>query len=137
MRAIFSKIEAKNAGIAIATTSSFNEDIWKKSRISLSFLSRQSTNYMNPYSLKPLPSDIQALLADKFRVLRKAQGYSQEEMAKRSGVSLGSLKRFENTGQISLESLLKLSHLLDRLDDFKTVFVQGEDMKQIEKLFKS
>ena len=92
---------------------------------------------MNPYSLKPLPSDIQASLANKFRVLRKAQGYSQEETAKRSGVSLGSLKRFENTGQISLESLLKLSHLLDRLDDFKTVFVQGEDMKQIEKLFKS
>ena len=90
---------------------------------------------MNPYSLKPLPSDIQASLADKFRVLRKAQGYSLEEMAKRSGVSLGSLKRFENTGQISLESLLKLSHLLDRLDDFKTVFVQGEDMKKIEKLF--
>ncbi len=92
---------------------------------------------MNPYSLKPLPSDIQASLAVKFRVLRKAQGYSQEEMAKRSGVSLGSLKRFENSGQISLESLLKLSHLLDRLDDFKTVFEQGEDMKQIEKLFKS
>ena len=92
---------------------------------------------MNPYSLKPLPSDIQASLANKFRVLRKAQGYSQEETAKRSGVSLGSLKRFENTGQISLESLLKLSHLLDRLDDFKSVFIQGEDMKQIEKLFKS
>lgn len=92
---------------------------------------------MNPYSLKPLPSDIQASLADKFRVLRKAEGYSQEEMAKRSGVSLGSLKRFENTGQISLESLLKLSHLLDRLDDFKCVFAPGEDMKRIEKLFKS
>jgi len=40
MRVIFSKIEAKNAGIAIATTSIFNEDICKKSRISLSFLSR-------------------------------------------------------------------------------------------------
>lgn len=92
---------------------------------------------MNPYSVKPLPSDIQASLADRCRVLRKAEGYSQEEMAKRSGVSLGSLNRFENTGQISLESLLKLSHLLDRLDDFKTVFVQGEDMKRIEKLFKS
>jgi len=92
---------------------------------------------MNPYSVKPLPSDIQASLADKFRKLRRAQGYSQEEMAKRSGVSLGSLKRFENSGQISLESLLKLSHLLDRLDDFKSVFVQGEDMNRIEKLFKS
>lgn len=92
---------------------------------------------MNPYSLKPLPSDIQASLADKFRVLRKAQDYSQEEMAKISGVSLGSLKRFENSGQISLESLLKLSYLLDRLNDFKSVFVQGEDRNQIVKIFKS
>jgi transcriptional regulator with XRE-family HTH domain len=92
---------------------------------------------LNPYSLKPLPSDIQASLADKFRVLRKAQDYSQEEMAKISGVSLGSLKRFENSGQISLESLLKLSYLLDRLNDFKSVFVQGEDRNQIVKIFKS
>ena len=94
-------------------------------------------NAMNPYSVKPLPSDIQASLAVRFRKLRKAQGYSQEEMAKRSGVSLGSLKRFENTGLISLESLLKLSHLLDRLEDFKGVFAPDEDMKRIEKLFKS
>ena len=32
-------------------------------------------------------------------------------MAERSGVSLGSLKSFENTGKISLDSLLKLMHL--------------------------
>jgi len=92
---------------------------------------------MNKYSVKPIPSDIQSALAERFRKLRKAEGYSQAEMAQRSGVSLGSLKRFELTGQISLESLLKLAYLLDRLDDFKSVFVQGEDMKQIEKLFKS
>jgi hypothetical protein len=39
MGAIFSKIEAKNAGIAVATASIFNEDIWKKSPILLSSLS--------------------------------------------------------------------------------------------------
>jgi hypothetical protein len=39
MGAIFSKIKAKNAGIAVATASIFNEDIWKKSRILLSSLS--------------------------------------------------------------------------------------------------
>jgi L-asparagine transporter-like permease len=44
MRAIFSKIKAKNAVIAVATASIFNAEIWKKSRISLSSLSRQSTN---------------------------------------------------------------------------------------------
>ncbi len=39
MAVIFSKIEAKNAGIAVATASIFNEDIWKKNHISLSSLS--------------------------------------------------------------------------------------------------
>ncbi|HQV68098.1 MAG TPA: helix-turn-helix transcriptional regulator, partial [Saprospiraceae bacterium] len=52
---------------------------------------------MNKYSVKPLPSDIQSALAERFRKLRKAEGYSQAEMAQRSGVSLGSLKRFELT----------------------------------------
>lgn len=90
---------------------------------------------MNKYSVKPIPSDIQSALAERFRKLRKAKGYSQAEMAQRSGVSLGSLKRFELTGQISLESLLKLAYLLDRLDDFMKVFEPGVDMKRLEKLF--
>ncbi len=92
---------------------------------------------MNNYSVKPLPSDIQSALAERFRKLRKAEGYSQAEMAQRSGVSLGSLKRFELTGQISLESLLKLAHILDRLEDFMKVFEPSVDMKRIEKLFNS
>ncbi|MCF6332796.1 MAG: hypothetical protein L3J11_05880 [Draconibacterium sp.] len=56
-------------------------------------------------------------------------------MAERSGVSLGSLKRFENTEKISLESLLKLAHLLGRLKDFKNVFQPNKNLKDIEKLF--
>jgi transcriptional regulator with XRE-family HTH domain len=60
---------------------------------------------------------------------------SQEEMAERSGVSFGSLKRFENTGKISLESLLKLMHLLGRLDDFDHVLKSKENHDDIEKLF--
>ncbi len=43
MEAIFSKIKAKNAVIALAMASIFNEDIWKNSPILLSYLSRQST----------------------------------------------------------------------------------------------
>jgi hypothetical protein len=43
MSVIFSKIKAKNAGIAVATARIFNADIWKKNNISLSSLSGQST----------------------------------------------------------------------------------------------
>jgi len=39
MAVIFSKLKAKSTGIAVATASIFNEEIWKKNQISLSYLS--------------------------------------------------------------------------------------------------
>jgi transcriptional regulator with XRE-family HTH domain len=60
---------------------------------------------------------------------------SQEEMAERSGVSLGTLKRFENTGKISLDSLLKLMHLLGRLDEFDKLLLPKENLEDVKKLF--
>lgn len=56
-------------------------------------------------------------------------------MAERSGVSLGSLKRFESQGKISLESFLKLAHLLGRLEEFNHLLHPTENMDEIKKLF--
>ena len=67
------------------------------------------------------PSELMDTLKTKFRQRRKALGYTQLELSSRSGVSLGSLKRFENSGQISLESLLKLAFVLECLGDFDGV----------------
>jgi len=39
MAVIFLKIKAKNAGVAVATASIFNAEIWKKNHNSLSSLS--------------------------------------------------------------------------------------------------
>ncbi|HCQ12662.1 helix-turn-helix transcriptional regulator, partial [Flavobacterium sp.] len=91
---------------------------------------------MKNYSINKTPSQVQLELAERFKKLRKYKKLSQSELADKSGVSLGSIKRFEYTGQISLESLLKLAHLFDRLDDFEEIFVVDEDLKKIEKLFK-
>lgn len=87
------------------------------------------------YSLNKTPNQVQRELAEKFRIFRKSQKISQTNLAVKSGVSLGSIKRFEQTGQISLESLLKLTHLFDRLDDFDLIFKINEDLKAVEKLF--
>ena len=89
------------------------------------------------YFLSLTPTDISLELAGRHRALRKHARLSQAEMAERSGVSLGSLKRFENSGKISLESLLRLIHLLGRLNDFDNVLLPEENMKNIEKLFTS
>ena len=47
---------------------------------------------------------------------------SQRTLAERSGVSYGTLKKFERTGQISLTSLLKIALILDSLEDFQHLF---------------
>lgn len=74
-------------------------------------------------------------LVTKTQQLRKQNGVSQLELARRSGVSFGSVKRFETTGQISLESLLKIAYFFNRLEDFTTVFKVNEDLKNVERLF--
>ncbi len=89
------------------------------------------------YTLEPTPYEISMQIAQRHRALRKRQKTSQKEMAERSGVSLGSLKRFERSGKISLESLLKLAHLLGRLSDFDKVLEEKENPVNIERLFKT
>jgi len=73
------------------------------------------------------PQDIMEELRVKFKERRKSIGYTQTECATRSGVSLGSLKRFESSGQISLDSLLKLAFVLECLGDFDGVCEDIDD----------
>lgn len=87
------------------------------------------------YSLEPTPLEVSKALAERHRILRKQLKMSQEEMAERSGVSLGTLKRFENTGKISLESLLKLMHLLGRLNEVDNLLLPKENLDNVKKLF--
>jgi transcriptional regulator with XRE-family HTH domain len=65
------------------------------------------------------PKDIERLLADRVRAARLALGWKQATLAERSGVTLASLRRFERTGKVSLESLLRLCHALGRIDEFE------------------
>jgi transcriptional regulator with XRE-family HTH domain len=71
--------------------------------------------------LPKTPIDIMQELRAKFKEKRKSIGLTQIELAIRSGVSLGSLKRFEKSEQISLESLLKLALVLECLEDFRGI----------------
>lgn len=87
------------------------------------------------YSLKPTPTEVSLRLAKRHRMLRRQLRLSQEELADRSGVSLGSLKRFERTGKISLASLLRLMHLLGRLDEIDALLRPVENMEEVQKLF--
>lgn len=53
---------------------------------------------------------------------RIALGLTQSDLARRSGVPLGTLKRFERLGEVSLTTLLALAEALDALDGFHGLF---------------
>ena len=90
---------------------------------------------MAKFGIEKKPYDFLEEIALRHKIIRKQIGLSQSQLAQRSGVSLGSVKRFEQTGQISLESLLKLVQILDRLNDFELILKPFENLKEIDKLF--
>ena len=63
-------------------------------------------------------------IAERFRRIRRRRSISQQKMAEMSGVSYGSIKRFEATGQISLLSLTRLAIALDMANDLRSLFTQ-------------
>lgn len=70
------------------------------------------------------PLECLAQIAEKAKAKRLSLNLSQQNLSVRSGVSLGSIKRFERTGQISLESLLKLALVLKSLESFNSLFAE-------------
>ncbi len=62
-------------------------------------------------------SKAQGAIAENMRNRRLATGLTQQGLAKRSGVSIATLRKFEQKGAISLESFLRLAMVLDTLED--------------------
>jgi len=77
------------------------------------------------------PQEMLGQIAKKLRSRRLALDLSQQTLSMKSGVSYGVLKKFEQTGQISLESLLKLALALDCLKDFNNVFAPISSMNAL------
>lgn len=72
-------------------------------------------------------------LAQRVRNIRKRRSISQEKLASMSGVSYGSIKRFEMTGKISLLSLTKIAMALDIAGELRDIFtnVPYKDIQEI------
>ncbi|MBR2797919.1 MAG: helix-turn-helix transcriptional regulator [Clostridia bacterium] len=66
--------------------------------------------------------EMDAALAKRIRGIRKRRRLTQQALSERSGVSLGTLKRFETTGQISLLSLTKLAIALGCENEIRSLF---------------
>ena len=69
-----------------------------------------------------LPGQAKLDVAKREKERRKRLGLSQVERAKRADVSLGSLRRFEQTGDISFASLVNLCYALNCQDELEGLF---------------
>ena len=78
---------------------------------------------MNNFLFNPkTPNDIAKELVEKIRQHRKKLKISQAQLAIKSGVSLGSIKRFESKHEISLNSFIKIALNLEQ--DLENLFTQ-------------
>jgi len=71
------------------------------------------------------PGELGQIIAKNVRARRKVSKLSLRQLSEMSGVSYGSMKRFESSGEISLMSLLKISVVLDCTDEFEMLFASA------------
>ena len=68
------------------------------------------------------PVAIAKTISKQFKDRRLEQNVTQEALAQKSGVSLGSIKRFETKAEISLKNLLMLAVVLNTTSEFFELF---------------
>ncbi len=76
---------------------------------------------MNGLTLQT-PRDVLLACAQRAKELRLSENMTQKELADRTGASVGTIKRFEKTGEIQFHLLLSIALVLGRLDEFDAVF---------------
>lgn len=89
---------------------------------------------MGAYGDQKTPKEMMILLSENIKALRKQEKMSQKELSERSGVAYASIRKFEKTGIVSLESFLKMCDTFNRLTDFESILLPS-DMKQKKDLF--
>jgi transcriptional regulator with XRE-family HTH domain len=82
------------------------------------------------------PSAIVKGIASRMRDRRLELNLTQKGLAGKSGVSLGTLKRFENSYEISLKHLLMIAVVLDATGEFALLFSQKQ-YESIEEVLKA
>ena len=76
----------------------------------------------NHFLNQKTPNEIAKSLAERIKQQRKKLKISQEVLAQKSGVSLGSIKRYETKYEISLQSFIKIAIALDLDSDIENLF---------------
>ena len=74
------------------------------------------------FSISKTPRQIAVDVGKRAAKRRKELGFTQAQLAERAAVSLGSLRRFEQTGSVAFESLVRICIALGCEDDLEVLF---------------
>lgn len=79
------------------------------------------------------PSEIAKSMAERMKARRLELNLTRIGLAAKSGISFGSLKRFEDKFEISLSNLILLAIALNATEDFEALFgkVQYQTMDEL------
>lgn len=77
------------------------------------------------------PQEMMQKIAAATRAKRLSHNWSQQTLSERSGISYGTLKKFERTGRISLESLLMIAITLEAIQGFEDLFAPDPPEKAL------
>ena len=93
---------------------------------------------MNEFLLWDI-NEVAETLAKRTKELRLSRNWKQNTLASRAGVTLASLRRFEQTGRISLRSLLKIALTLGRIEEFTKLLTppKARTLDELRKLTKN
>jgi HTH-type transcriptional regulator / antitoxin HipB len=82
------------------------------------------------------PREMAQMLAQQVKALRLYRGWTQQETAERAGLTLATYRRFERTGHIALDRLLKLAVVLDARAGFDQLFARppARSLRELAKL---
>ena len=83
------------------------------------------------------PSKALIKIASLVRAQRIENRLTQENLAQRSGVSLSTLRKFERTGLISLESFLKLATVLGILENVINSLAAKKEYASIDEILEA
>jgi transcriptional regulator with XRE-family HTH domain len=90
---------------------------------------------MGEYGDQKSPKEMMLSLSKRTKSLRKQEKMTQKELSERSGVAYASVRKFESTGIISLESFLKICETLHHLTDFESILLP-DNLERKKDLFK-
>ena len=77
--------------------------------------------------------ELDLALAKRLKLIRKRRGLTQSQLSLKCGVSLGSIRRFEREGLISLLSLTRIAMALDCASQIRNLFtdVPYRDIQEV------